>query len=138
MFEMFKGIALLLLAVACAGSHVAANTTVNSAASKSKHPLSIVEADIYVAKKKLIMRLKCFAEDLELLQGVEPYEDGKYDNTELEEGTTDHAKYLLKKVVILDANGEQMSGKIVEIKGFEIPEDGIRDAQESRGLRRCV
>ena len=129
MFEMFKGIALLLLAVACAGSHVAANTTVNSAASKSKHPLSIVEADIYVAKKKLIMRLKCFAEDLELLQGVEPYEDGKYDNTELEEGTTDHAKYLLKKVVILDANGEQMSGKIVEIKGFEIPEDGIESGK---------
>lgn len=129
MFGTFKGTALLLLAVACAGSHVAANTTVNSTPIESAHPLSIVEADIYVAKKKLIMRLKCFAEDLELLQGVEPYEDGKYDNTELEEGTSDHAKYLLEKIIILDANGDPMSGKITEIKGFEIPEGGIESGK---------
>ena len=89
------------------------------------HPVSLVEADIYVTKKKLVMRLKCFAEDLELLQGVEPYEDGKYDNTELEEGTVDHGKYLLEKIRILDANGEQLKGKITEVKSFEIPEEGI-------------
>jgi hypothetical protein len=95
----------------------------------TSHPVSLVEADIYVTKKKLVMRLKCFAEDLELLQGVEPYEDGKYDNTELEEGTADHAKYLLEKIVIMDANGEPLKGKITEIKGFEIPEGGIEAGQ---------
>ena len=120
MFGMLKGTAILLLAFACAVS-----MRVPLCTAASEHPLSIVEADIYVAKKKLVMRLKCFAEDLELLQGVEPYEDGKYDNTELEEGTEDHAKYLLEKIIILNANGEKMVGKVTEIKGFEIPEGGI-------------
>ena len=90
------------------------------------HPLSIVEADIYVGQKKLIMRLKCFAEDLELLQGVEPYDDtGKYDNTELEEGTQDHAEYLLEKILIMDAAGEVLKGTVTDVKGFEIPPEGI-------------
>jgi len=122
---MLRGLALLALVIAGA---VFARASLNAAAVEN-HPLSIVEADIYVAKKKLIMRLKCFAEDLELLQGVEPYEDGKYDNTELEEGTNDHAKYLLEKIIILDANGEKMVGKVTEIKGFEIPEGGIESGK---------
>jgi len=125
MFGMFRGVALLLLAVLCA---VVAPASLHAESGRN-HPLSIVEADIYVAKRKLIMRLKCFAEDLELLQGVEPYEDGKYDNTELEEGTADHAEYLLEKIIILDANGEKMSGKVTEIKGFEIPEGGIESGK---------
>ena len=116
---MIRGIVLLSLLFACMASSCA------FAAVNENHPLSIVEADIYVAKKKLIMRLKCFAEDLELLQGVEPYEDGKYDNTELKEGTQDHAKYLLEKIIILDANGEKLEGKVTEIKDFDIPEGGV-------------
>ena len=118
MFGLFRSVTLLLAAIAVASSSLFAAATEN-------HPLSIVEADIYVTKKKVIMRLKCFAEDLELLQGVEPYEDGKYDNTELKEGTKDHAKYLLEKIIILDAAGEKMVGKVTEIAEFDIPEGGI-------------
>jgi hypothetical protein len=100
------------------------------AATSWNHPLSIVEADIYVGQKKLTMRLKCFAEDLELLQGVEPYEEtGKYDNTELEEGTQDHAKYLLEKILVMDSQGEALKGTVTNVKGFEIPEEGIAAGQ---------
>ena len=116
---MIRSIVLLSLLFACMASLCAI------AVASENHPLSIVEADIYVSKKKLIMRLKCFAEDLELLQGVEPYEDGKYDNAELKDGTKDHAKYLLEKIIILDANGEKMKGKVTGIKNFEIPEGGV-------------
>lgn len=129
MFGILKRTAFLLLVVLLVVVYAGLLPASLDAAVVENHPLSIVEADIYVAKKKLIMRLKCFAEDLELLQGVEPYEDGKYDNTELEEGTEDHAKYLLEKIIILDASGEQMEGKVTEIKGFEIPEGGIDSGQ---------
>ncbi len=96
------------------------------AARAVEHPTSLVEAEIYVTKSKLTMRLKCFAEDLELLQGVEPYEEtGKYDNQELKDGTADHADYLLKKIQVLDADGERIEGRVTEIIEFEIPEDGI-------------
>ena len=105
---------------------IASSTVCEAKCRLAEHPVSVVEADIYVTKKKLVMRLTCFAEDLELLQGVEPYEDGKYDNKELQEGTADHAKYLLEKIRIMDADGEQLEGKVVEIKDFEIPEGGIK------------
>ena len=58
---------------------------------KAAHPVSIIEADVLVTKKKTTMRLRCFAEDLELIQGVEPYEDGKYDTDELLDSIDDHA-----------------------------------------------
>lgn len=94
--------------------------------SNVNHPVSVVEADIYVNRAKTTMRLTCFAEDLELLQGVEAYEDGLYDRDEILDATQDHAKYLAKKVTIRDASGELMTPKIVEIVDVEIPEKGIK------------
>lgn len=124
MFGMFKCWAFVALAIACATS---SSPHVNAS---ENHPLSIVEADILVGRKKLTMRLKCFAEDLELLQGVEPYEEtGKYDNTEIEEGTQDHAKYLLEKIVIIDAAGETLKGRVTDVRGFDIPPEGIPAGQ---------
>ncbi len=119
MFGIFKGLVFTAIAITFA-------VPSSLAIANGNHPLSIVEADIYVGQKKLTMRLKCFAEDLELLQGVEPYEEtGKYDNTELEEGTQDHAKYLLEKILIMNSLGEALKGTVTNIKGFEIPEEGI-------------
>lgn len=90
------------------------------------HPVSVVEADIYVNRFRTTMRLKCFAEDLELLQGVEALEDGFYDNEELIDATKDHAKYLAEKITIRDAQGELMTPKIKEIIDIEIPDEGIK------------
>lgn len=103
----------------------------SSAASKSRvanrfHPVSVVEADVYVNRAKTTVRLKCFAEDLELLQGVEALEDGFYDSEELKEATQDHAKYLAERVEVIDAEGNKLEAKIVEIVDFEIPETGIK------------
>ena len=49
----------------------------------ARHPVSIVEAEVYVNRFQTTVRLTCFAEDLELLQGVEPLQNGKYDNDEI-------------------------------------------------------
>ena len=71
------------------------------------------------------MRLTCFAEDLELLQGVEPLDDGMYDEDELLDAHDDHARFLAERVELLDENGEQLKAKITNIGPFEIPETGI-------------
>ena len=92
----------------------------------SAHPVSIVEADIYVNRKKITMKLKCFAEDLELLQGVTALEDGLYDDVELMDATVDHGKYLAERVVLRDANGEQLKPKLVETIDIDFPDDGIQ------------
>ena len=97
-----------------------------STAVSAVHPVSIVEANIYVNQGRTTIRLTCFAEDLELLQGIEPGEDGLYDNTEIGEATTDHAEYLAEKIILRDINGEQLPASVTNIIGVEIPDDGIK------------
>lgn len=95
-------------------------------AAVNNHPVSVVEADIYVSRFKTTMRLKCFAEDLELLQGVEALEDGLYDSEELVDATKDHADYLGERITIRNAAGELLKPKLKEIIHIEIPEEGIK------------
>ena len=97
--------------------------------SYAEHPVSVIEADIYVTKFKATMKLRCFAEDLELLQGVEALDDGFYDNDELFDATEDHADYLADKIELISETGERITGKVTEIDHFEIPEDGIRSGE---------
>ena len=89
------------------------------------HPVSVVEADVYVNHNRTTMRLKCFAEDLELLQGVEALENGFYDTEELIDATKDHAKYLAERILLRDANGELIKPKVAEIIDLVAPEEGI-------------
>lgn len=135
--NLMKYLSILLLSVAITfiGLRCVHNTRADSptrptilltnSAPKS-HPVSVVEADIYVNRAQTTMRLKCFAEDLELLQGVEALEDGFYDSEELLDATKDHAEYLAERITIRDANGNLFQPKITEIIDIEIPEEGIK------------
>ena len=101
--------------------------SVANASSTTDHPVSVIEADIYVTKFKTTMRLKCFAEDLNLLHGVEALEDGFYDTDELRETTKDHAKYLAEKIQVLDVSGSMLKAKVVEVVDFELPNGRVRE-----------
>ena len=114
--NLMKHLSILLLSVAITfiGLHCVHNTRADSptrpailltTSAPKSHPVSVVEADIYVNRAQTTMRLKCFAEDLELLQGVEALEDGFYDSEELLDATKDHAEYLAERITIRDANG---------------------------------
>lgn len=94
-----------------------------------EHPVSVIEADIYVNKFKTTMRLKCFAEDLELLQGVEALDDGFYETEELREATQDHAKFLAERIHLIGADGNKFAANIIEVKDFEIPEGRVRQGE---------
>ena len=89
-----------------------------------RHPVSIVEAEVYVNRLQTTVRLTCFAEDLELLQGLEPLQNGRYDSDEILEATQDHAKYLAEKIRFLDVNGETIAAKITGVVNPDLPEDG--------------
>ncbi len=109
------GIGLLVLLV---------SAPLSASTSTARHPVSIVEAEVYVNRLQTTVRLTCFAEDLELLQGLEPLQNGKYDNDEILEATQDHAKYLTEKIRFLDVNGETIPAKITGVVNADLPEDG--------------
>ncbi len=91
------------------------------------HPVSVVDADVFVSRKKTIMKLTPFAEDLELLQGCSPLDDGFYDSQELLDATKDHAQFLAEKIELFNAEGEKLVPKIVEVVDIEFPEPGEED-----------
>ena len=95
----------------------------------ARHPVSVVQADVLVNKARTTMKLTCFAEDLELLQGVEALESGTYDSKELLDAVQDHAQYLAKRIEILDSTGEPIRAKVTQIMEFDVPEDGIKAGQ---------
>lgn len=122
---LFLSAAVTFFSIFWANDSQAESPFPNNARSNA-HPVSVVEADIYVNRAQITMRLKCFAEDLELLQGVEALENGLYDSDELLDATKDHAEYLAERITIRDANGHLFKPKITEIIDIEIPEEGIK------------
>lgn len=120
-----KPYSILILALLLFGTSTT-TVAVTVATGSAEHPVSVVEADIYVNRFQTTMKLKCFAEDLELLQGVEALEDGFYDSEELLDATQDHAEYLAEKLTIRNAAGELIPAKVTEVVDIEIPEEGIR------------
>jgi len=63
-----------------------------------RHPTSLVSAEVFVKRTSMSMRVTCFAEDLEMLQGVEALETGFYDSDEIKDATQDHAEYLAERL----------------------------------------
>ncbi|HMP78344.1 MAG TPA: hypothetical protein PKD54_02720 [Pirellulaceae bacterium] len=107
---------------------LAANSGTNSieGAGARRHPVSVIEADVYVQKFSTIVRLKCFADELELFQGVTPLSNGFYDPDEIDEATQDHARYLLDRLDLMDSEGHVLQGQIVEVIEVDLPDEGIR------------
>ena len=90
-----------------------------------RHPISITEASMFVTKTTARTRLQMFAEDLVLFQGLEPDAADRISAADLRRGLEDHKAFLLEKFVIRDARGERLTGRITDLKPFEIPENGI-------------
>ena len=118
-------IALLLTLFLCASS---ARESALASEPALRHPTSLVNAEVFVERKGLTMRVTCFAEDLEMLQGVEPLETGFFDPDEIKDATKDHSEYLAEKLTIRDANGELLKPTISEIIDVEIPAGGLPQA----------
>ena len=110
----------------CVGTFAVLASLFSPANAFAEHPISIVDANIYVNQDRTTIQLTCFAEDLELLQGVEANDEGMYDSDEITEATEDHAKYLAERIILRDVDGEQLPAKVTSITRIEIPEAGIK------------
>lgn len=89
------------------------------------HPISVTEAHVFVSRGSARVRIRLFAEDLHLFQGLEPNNQDVIPPDELRRGLEQHRQFLLDKVVLRDAKGEVFAGQVTDLQAFEIPEDGI-------------
>jgi hypothetical protein len=80
---------------------------------------------VLVQREKITVKLSVFVEDLFLFQGIEPNKDNFLPPKAILEGRTKHQAFLLERFTIRDVEGILLSGKVVKIRDFEMPEQGI-------------
>ena len=90
-----------------------------------EHPISVTETQVYVTRNNARMRVKLFAEDLFLFEGLEANELDVLPPDELRRGLKLHRDFLLRKITLRDSSGEAFKGEVTDVQPFEIPEDGI-------------
>ena len=100
-------------------------TPTSKAAENVNHPISITEAQIFVTGTSARVRIKLFAEDLNLFHELEANEIDNIPPAELLRGLELHRAFLLEKFTLRNAAGEVYEGQVVDIQSFEIPEEGI-------------
>lgn len=94
-------------------------------AARAEHPISVTEAQVFVAGNSARMRIQLFAEDLFLFHDLQPGDFDVLPPEELQRGLDAHGNFLLEKVAIRDKLGELYKGRITDVQPFEIPEEGI-------------
>lgn len=95
------------------------------ARSRAEHPISITEAQIFVSKSTAQVRIKLFAEDLNLFHSLEANEADIVPASELRRGLDLHRDFLLRKFTLRDVDGNPYRGQVTDVVPFEIPEQGI-------------
>jgi len=100
-------------------------TSSQATAAAIEHPISVTETQVYVTRNNARMRVKLFAEDLFLFEGLEADEMDVLPPAELRRGLELHRDFLLRKITLRDSNGEAFKGKVTDVQPFDIPEEGI-------------
>ena len=97
-FRFLFSFALLFLVLLSGNRTAAANSTEVTA-----HPFVQTVADVFVNRSSVTVRISSSADELDLIHGIVPLEDGKYDTTELLEGVRTHGDFLLERFEIYDS-----------------------------------
>ncbi len=93
--------------------------------SNNAHPFVQTVADVFVNRTSLTVRISSSADELDLIHGIIPMENGKYDTQELLEGVDIHAEFLLERFEIYDPAGNKLKGKVIERPDWQLPADGL-------------
>lgn len=105
---------------------ILAVTLLPFAAARAEHPISVTEAQVFVASNSARVRIQLFAEDLFLFHDLQPSDIDVLPPEELRRGLNSHGDFLLDKVKLRDAAGDAYEGRVTDVQPFEIPEDGIK------------
>lgn len=112
---------LLKILLSCVVCLVSADSAVDAA----EHPISITHADVYVTQTRATVRLTCFSEDLYLFQDLEANDLDVIAPDDIRRAIEAHKKFLNDKVEIRNSAGDLISGQLVNVQDYEIPEVGI-------------
>lgn len=91
----------------------------------ANHPVSVTETAAFVTRDKVSVRISVFVEDLFLFHNLKPNEQDFLEPNVIRSGIEKHEQFLLERFVIRDVEGAQLAGRVVGVKEFEMPAEGI-------------
>lgn len=91
----------------------------------ANHPVSVTETAAFVTRDKVSVRISVFVEDLFLFHNLKPNAQDFLEPTVIRAGIDKHKQFLLERFVIRDVNGARLPGRVVGVKEFEIPTEGV-------------
>jgi len=89
------------------------------------HNLSFLQGDVVVHPDKVEVRMDVLPSDILLSSGMVMIVLDKIDKADIEKGVAAYQSFLLNGLVILDASGHRLKGRISKIDSIEVPAEGI-------------
>ncbi len=89
------------------------------------HSISMVEGEALVHRDKIELTIKVRPEDILLSAGMTLIVADRIEKAVIVKGAEAHKKFLLDGLVINDADGHKLTGKITKVDLPKIPDDGI-------------
>lgn len=96
-----------------------------SLAGATNHPVSVTETAAFVTRDKVSVRISVFVEDLFLFHNLKPNAQDFLEPTVIRSGIDKHKQFLLDRFVIRDVDGAKLTGRVVGVKEFEMPAEGV-------------
>jgi hypothetical protein len=89
------------------------------------HSISIVEGEAVVHRDKVELKIKVRPEDILLSGGMSLIIADRIEKDVIVKGAEAHKQYLLDGLILSDADGRRLAGKITQVDLFAVPDAGI-------------
>ena len=96
-----------------------------AAPSLSAHPISIVKSEALVHRDRMEMKVTVMPEDFLLVYGLYANAQSRIAIEDIAKSADKHRKYLLDGLIVRDADGSRLAGKVVNIEMSALPAEGL-------------
>jgi hypothetical protein len=96
-----------------------------AAPSLPAHPISIITCEALVHRDRLEMKMAVMPEDFLLVYGLYANAQSRIATQDIMESAQKHKKFLLDGLIVRDADGNRLEGKVVRMEMPALPADGL-------------
>jgi hypothetical protein len=96
-----------------------------AAPSLPAHPISIITCEALVHRDRMEMKVAVMPEDFLLVYGLFANADSRIAADDIAKSAEKHKKFLLDGLMVRDADGSRLQGKVVHIEMPTLPADGL-------------
>jgi hypothetical protein len=93
--------------------------------SLSAHPISIIQCDALVHRDQLEITIAVMPEDFLLVYGLSANSQLRIATEDIARSAGKHQQYLLDGLIVRDADGTRLAGKVVKIEMPTLPAEGL-------------